>query len=146
MTAMQVLTERLRTLIAGAGYGSREPVIAGVHGPGGPPVFTAQGRTGAGHPAGPATLAYSASLSKQITAGCAALLVREGALDMEGTLARWLPGLPAWAGRVRLRHLLHHTAALPDAQVDAIMGGTADRTTAAVLSALAQIPALAGRP
>jgi CubicO group peptidase (beta-lactamase class C family) len=146
MTAMQVLTERLRTLIAGAGYGSREPVIAGVHGQGRLPVFAAQGVTGAGEPAGPATLAYAASLSKQITAGCAALLVREGALDMEDTLARWLPGLPAWAGTVRLRHLLHHTAALPDAQVDAIAGGAADRTTAAVLSALAQIPALGGRP
>ena len=143
---MQVLAERLRTLIAGAGYGSGEPVIAGVHGTGRLPAFAAQGVTGAGEPAGPATLAYAASLSKQITAGCAALLVREGALDMEDTLARWLPGLPAWAGTVRLRHLLHHTAALPDAQVDAIIGGTADRTSAAVLSALAQFPALAGPP
>jgi hypothetical protein len=35
---MQVLTERLRTLIAVAGYGSREPVIAGVQGRGRPPV------------------------------------------------------------------------------------------------------------
>jgi CubicO group peptidase (beta-lactamase class C family) len=144
---MRVQAERLRSLIARAGYGSREPVIAGVHGPGLPPAFAAQGVTGAGEPAGPDTLAYAASLSKQITAGCAALLVREGALDMEDTLARWLPGLPAWAGTVRLRHLLHHTAALPDAQVDAIAGSTtADRTTAAVLSALARIPALTGPP
>jgi CubicO group peptidase (beta-lactamase class C family) len=117
-----------------------------VHGQGCPPVFTAQGVTAAGEPAGPATLAYAASLSKQITAGCAALLVREGRLDMEDTLARWLPGLPGWAGAVRLRHLLHHAAALSDAQVDAIAGRAADRTTAAVLSALEQVPALAGRP
>lgn len=143
---MQGLTERLSALIAGAGYGGREPVIAGVHGRGRPPVFAAQGVTRAGEPAGPDTLAYAASLSKQITAGCAALLVREGALDVEDTLARWLPGLPAWAGAVRLRHLLHHTAALPDAQVDAIAGGTADRTSAAVLAALARIPALTGPP
>lgn len=143
---MQVLTERLRTLIAGAGYGSREPVIAGVDGQGRLPVFAAQGMTGAGQPAGPDTLAYAASLSKQITAGCAALLVSEGVLDMEDTIARWLPGLPAWAATVRLRHLLHHTAAMPDAQVDDIVGGDADRTTAAVLSALAQVPALSGRP
>jgi CubicO group peptidase (beta-lactamase class C family) len=143
---MQALADRLAVLIAGAGYGSREPVIAGVHGQGWPPVFTAQGMTAAGEPAGPATLAYAASLSKQITAGCAALLVREGALDMEDTLARWLPGLPGWAGAVRLRHLLHHTAALSDAQVDAIAGNAADRTTAAVLSALEQVPALAGPP
>jgi CubicO group peptidase (beta-lactamase class C family) len=143
---MHALAARLAALIAEAGYGSREPVIAGVHGRGCPPVFTAQGMTAAGEPAGPATLAYAASLSKQITAGCAALLVREGRLDIEDTLARWLPGLPGWAGAVRLRHLLYHTAALPDAQVDAIAGRAADRTTAAVLSALGRIPALAAAP
>jgi CubicO group peptidase (beta-lactamase class C family) len=146
MVAMQVPTRRLAALTAEAGYGSREPVIAGVHGQGRPPVFAAQGLTGAGEPAGPDTLVYAASLSKQITAGCAALLVREEALSMEDTLARWLPDLPAWAGTVRLRHLVHHTAALPDAQVDAIIGGTADRTTPAVLAALAQIPAPAAAP
>lgn len=142
MTVMRALTDRLATLIAAAGYGGREPVIAGVQGQGRPPVFAAQGVTGAGEPVGPATLAYAASLSKQITAGCAALLVSEGALDMDDTLARWLPGLPPWAGTVRLRHLLHHTAAMPDTQVDAVVGGTADRTSAAVLSALARLPAL----
>jgi CubicO group peptidase (beta-lactamase class C family) len=145
MAAMQV-TEQLRSLIAGAGYGQWEPVIIGVHSQGGPPVFAAQGLTGAGVPAGPATLAYAASLSKQITAGCAALLVHEGALDMADTLARWLPGLPDWAGTVRLRHLLHHTAGMPDARVDAIIGGTADRTSGAALSALAQVRALAAVP
>lgn len=143
---MQVLTRRLAALIARARYGSREPVIAGMHGQGGPPVFAAQGLTGTGEPVGPGTLVYAASLSKQITAGCAALLVHEGALDMEDTLARWLPGLPDWAGTVRLRHLLHHTAGMPDARVDAIIGGTADRTSAAALSALAQVRALAAVP
>jgi CubicO group peptidase (beta-lactamase class C family) len=146
MMAMQVLTQRLAALIARARYGSREPVIAGMHGQGGPPVFAAQGLTGTGEPVGPGTLVYAASLSKQITAGCAALLVHEGALDMEDTLARWLPGLPDWAGTVRLRHLLHHTAGMPDARVDAIIGGTADRTSAAALSALAQVRALAAVP
>lgn len=143
---MRVVTERLGALVAGAGYGSREPVIVGVHAQGRPPVFAAQGVTAAGEPAVQGTLAYAASLSKQITAGCAALLVREGALDMEDTLARWLPCLPAWAATVRLRHLLYHTAGLRDAQVDAIAGRSADRTTAAVLSALARIPALTDPP
>jgi CubicO group peptidase (beta-lactamase class C family) len=143
---MHLLAEQLTKLIAAAGYASREPVIAGVLGQGSSAVFAAQGVTAAGEPAGSATLAYAASLSKQITAGCAALLVREGALDMDDPLARWLPGLPAWAGTVRLRHLLHHTAGLPDAQVDAIIGGCADRTTGAVLSALAQTYVLAGPP
>ena len=143
---MSLISERLATFIAGAGYGRLEPVIAGVHRQGRAPVFVAQGVTGAGEPLSSATVAYAASLSKQITAACAAVLVREGALDMEATLARWLPELLAWAGTVRLRHLLYHTASLPDDKVDAIVGSTADRTTAAVLSALAQIPDLGSRP
>jgi CubicO group peptidase (beta-lactamase class C family) len=71
--------------------------------------------------------------------------VRDGALDVEDTLARWLPELPAWAGAVRLRNLLYHTAAVPDMEVSAIVGD-GDLTTAAVLSALARVPDLAGRP
>jgi CubicO group peptidase (beta-lactamase class C family) len=133
-------------LVAAAGYGSQEPVIVAVHRQGHSPVFVAQGVTGAGEPLSAATVTYTASLSKQITAACAAVLVREEALDMEATLAHWLPELPAWAGGVRLRHLVYHTAALPDHEVDAIVSSSADRTTPAVLSALAQIPALGDRP
>jgi CubicO group peptidase (beta-lactamase class C family) len=172
MTVMSPLAEQLPALVAGAGYGRREPVIVGVHRQSRVPAFAARGVTGAGEPLSPATLAYTASLSKQITAACAALLVRDGVLDMEAALARWVPGLPAWAATVRLRHLVYHTAALPDAQVDAMMGqtgpavdavvgggadrpgsavdavvgGGADRTSPAVLSALARIPALDRRP
>ena len=109
-------------------------------------MFVAQGVTGAGDPLSSTTVAYTASLSKQITAACAAVLVREEGLDMEATLAHWLPELPAWAGSVRLRHLVYHTASLPDHKVDAIVGSNADRTTPAVLSALAQIPDLGSRP
>lgn len=138
--------ESLAVLIAEAGYGSQDPVIAGVQRLSGPPVFAAQGMAGAAGRLGPDTLTYVASLSKQVTAGCAALLVREGALDMDDPLARWLPELPGWASAVRLRHLVHHTAAMPDGEIDAIKAPGTDHTTAAVLSALAQIPALNGRP
>ncbi|YCK42745.1 serine hydrolase domain-containing protein [Actinomadura sp. ATCC 39365] len=90
----------------------------------------------------PTTVLYAASLSKQMTAACAALLVRDGALDMESPLSRWLPELPGWAGAVRIRHLVHHTAALPaDAEIDALQGA-ADRTTPGVLAALTRFPAL----
>ncbi|HEX6469367.1 MAG TPA: serine hydrolase domain-containing protein [Streptosporangiaceae bacterium] len=138
--------ERLSALIVGAGYGAGEPVIVGVRRSGAAPLFVAQGRTRAGTPASPTTLTYTASLSKQITAACAALLVRRDALDVEDAVTDWLPDLPAWAGAVRLRHLLHHTAALPDREVDALIGPTADRTSAGVLSTLARISAPAGRP
>jgi CubicO group peptidase (beta-lactamase class C family) len=143
---MSLFSDRLTTLIAGAGYGSQEPVIVGVHRQGRAPVFVSQGVTGAGEQLSSATVTYAASLSKQITAACAAVLVQEGALDMEAMLAYWMPELPAWAGTVRLRHLLYHTAALPGDTVGAIVGSTADWTTPAVLSALAQVPALGSRP
>ncbi len=98
-----------------------------------------------GNPFTSATVTYAASLAKQITAASAALLVQEGELDIEAPLAKWLPELPPWAAGVQVRHLLCHTAALPDQQVEAILG-TADRTTPTVLSALTQIPVLASTP
>ena len=128
-----------------AGYGAEEPLIVGLDRPGHGPVFVAQGATRTGEPLRSATVTYAASLAKQITAACAALLVRDGALEIEDPLAKWLPELPAWAASVQVRHLLWHTAALPDQEVEAILG-TADRTTPAVLSALRQIPMLGSPP
>ena len=57
---------------------------------------------------------YAASVSKQITAAGIALLVRDGALTTEDTVARWLPELPAWTHDIRLHHLLHHTSGMPE--------------------------------
>jgi CubicO group peptidase (beta-lactamase class C family) len=41
-------------------------------------------------------------------------LVSKGFGLDEDRLAKFFPGLPAWAGRVTVEHLLHHTAGLPD--------------------------------
>lgn len=68
--------EPLPALVAAAGYGRREPVIVGVHRQGRVPAFAAQGVTGAREMLGAAVVTYAASLSKQITAACAALLAR----------------------------------------------------------------------
>ncbi|MFC5823567.1 serine hydrolase domain-containing protein [Nonomuraea insulae] len=59
-------------------------------------------------------------------------------------MSRWLPQLPAWAGGIRLRHLVHHTAALPaDSKIDAVITG---RTTAGIIRALTRFPVLDRRP
>ncbi|WP_170222822.1 serine hydrolase domain-containing protein [Nonomuraea turkmeniaca] len=135
----------LRRRIAEAGYRPDEPLVLGLRHRGGPPVFHAQGLTATGETLTATTLVYAASLSKQITAACAALLVRQGVLDLESVLSEWLPRLPAWADTVRLSHLLHHTAALPpDAEVDALIDG--DRTSHGVIRALARLPAVQGTP
>ncbi|MEU1728887.1 serine hydrolase domain-containing protein [Nonomuraea sp. NPDC005692] len=139
---MSELHRRTAALVSEAGYRDDEPIVAGIHRRGAPPVLVARGVTASGEPMSATTVFYAASLSKQMTAACAALLVRDGALDMESPLSRWLPELPGWAGAVRIRHLVHHTAALPaDAEIDALQGA-ADRTTPGILAALTRFPAL----
>jgi CubicO group peptidase (beta-lactamase class C family) len=88
-----------------------------------------------------------ASLSKQFTAACAALLAKDGELDLSAPLARWLPELPSWAQSISLRHLAHHIAGLPgDTDVDAALTGRRDRTTAGVITALSRFPSLLRQP
>lgn len=143
------LYQRVAALISAAGYGRDEPIVVGVQQRHAAPVFVAQGLTRTGDPLSGTTLVYTASLSKQMAAACAALLVQRGGLDLDEVLSRWLPDLPAWADTVRLRHLVHHTAGLPlDTQVDAVMteaGGT-DHTSQRVLDALARCSTLQRPP
>lgn len=80
---------------------------------------------------------YTASLSKQITAACAALLVRQGRLDTADVLAQWMPELPPWSRTVRVRHLIHHTSGLPQGvHIDDVLRNEAVRTTDGVVRAL----------
>ena len=55
-----------------------------------------------------------ASLSKQVTATAIMLLVADGRLRYDDVIASLLPGLPSFANGVTVRHLLNHTAGLPD--------------------------------
>jgi CubicO group peptidase (beta-lactamase class C family) len=127
----------LRDRVIAAGYRSDVPLVVGVLRPELPPAFHGQaGLT-------PQSLVYAASLAKQVTAACVALLARVGALNLDGPLSHWLPELPPWAtNTVRIRHLVHHKGGLPF-DVDPI--GT-DRTTANVLTALAGFAHLAHPP
>ena len=60
---------------------------------------------------------YGASLAKQVTGAAAALLVRDGRLDPDQSVARHLTDLPPWAAETTPRQLAHHTAGLPAAGV-----------------------------
>ncbi|MER7424694.1 serine hydrolase domain-containing protein [Nonomuraea rubra] len=134
----RLTVERLERLVRQAGYGGDEPLVVGLQRHREPPIFHVQGLT-------PGTPVYAASLSKQMTAALIALLAREGVLDVDGPLSGHLPELPAWAGGVTPRHLLHHLAALPaDSVVDAVLTG--DRTSEGVLRALTGFAALPGVP
>ncbi|GAA3660501.1 hypothetical protein GCM10022224_024850 [Nonomuraea antimicrobica] len=126
-----------------SGYRRDEPIVVGIQHGRRPPVLLSQGLTLSGDPLGPTTLVYAASLSKQMTAACAAQLVRRGELDPESALSRWLPRLPAWADDVRLRHLVHHTAGLPaDSEIETLLARAADRTSEGIIEALAQFATL----
>lgn len=55
-----------------------------------------------------------ASTSKQFTAMAALILSNRGQLDLRAPLSTLVPTLPAWAAKVRVEHLIHHTSGLPD--------------------------------
>ena len=62
----------------------------------------------------PETAFYIASTSKQFTAAAISQLASEGKLDLDGSIRRWIPELPAWADSITARHLVHHTSGIRD--------------------------------
>src|SRR5690606_7461494 len=50
---------------------------------------------------------YTGSISKQFTAASIALAARDGVIDVDAPARRWLPELPAAAGDVTARELVH---------------------------------------
>lgn len=62
----------------------------------------------------PATNYRLASVSKQFTAMSVVLLAKEGKLSLNAPVPEVLEGLPAYARRVHVRHLLTHTSGLWD--------------------------------
>lgn len=55
-----------------------------------------------------------ASTSKQFVAFCAALLARQGALDLDAAIQTYLPEMPRYADAISTRHLIQHTSGLRD--------------------------------
>lgn len=143
----RVTSADLRALITLAGYGTGDPVVVGVQQHQLPPVVLTSGQTSAGDPLTAGSIVYTGSLSKQMTAACVALLVRQGRLDPEESLAQWMPELPAWSRTVRLSHLLQHTSGLPKGvHIDDVLRAEPVRTTAGVVRAVARIERLATSP
>ncbi|WP_395726600.1 serine hydrolase domain-containing protein [Nakamurella sp.] len=70
--------------------------------------------TDAGLPLTTDTRFDTASVGKQFTATAILLLAQDGKLALTDSLARHVPGLPAWAEQVTLQDLMHHTSGLRD--------------------------------
>jgi CubicO group peptidase (beta-lactamase class C family) len=62
----------------------------------------------------PATVFNVASLSKQFTAACIAILIRRGKLSLEDDVRRYVPEMPQYPHTIRLKHLIYMTSGLPE--------------------------------
>jgi CubicO group peptidase (beta-lactamase class C family) len=80
---------------------------------------------------------YIGSVSKEFNSTGILRLKEEGKLSLDDSVSRYLEGLPAWAGKIRISHLLDYTSGLP--QMDANSGEQWRR-------ALAELPALSFQP
>ena len=67
-----------------------------------------------GTPISPATVFYIASTSKQFTAMSTALLAEQGKISLDDPVRKWVPELPAYADRITIRNLVHHTSGIRD--------------------------------
>jgi CubicO group peptidase (beta-lactamase class C family) len=132
------MVDELARLVDRSAIGSEVPLVIAVHNGAGRMESIARGRWPDGRLVRPTDRFYAASLAKQVTGAAAALLVREGRLDPDLPIARYLPDLPGWADEITARHLTHHTSGLPGAG-DAEPTG-ADWTNAFVLKVLGRLP------
>jgi CubicO group peptidase (beta-lactamase class C family) len=112
--ALTVSDHEVEALLDAAGYSDDGPGVAvAVRRPDGATMTAARGRAGPHRPFTPATVSYTAAVSKQIVGACVARAVLDGTLDTRVPLRRWLRYLPPWADEVKIRHLVHHTSGLP---------------------------------
>jgi CubicO group peptidase (beta-lactamase class C family) len=62
----------------------------------------------------PAKIFDVGSVSKQFTAACVALLVREGRIWLDDDIRKYFPEIPAYERPITIRHLIHHTSGIRD--------------------------------
>jgi CubicO group peptidase (beta-lactamase class C family) len=133
-------------MLRASGYPLETPLAVGVNAGSEDTVIVAQGIGDDGMAFGADSIAYAASVAKQITGACAALLARKGELEPDAAIAEWMPELPRWRDRVRVRHLIHHTAGLPDLWSRMQKTREPAWTSEGVLTALADIQRLENEP
>jgi CubicO group peptidase (beta-lactamase class C family) len=87
----------------------------------------------------PSTNFRLASLTKQFTAAAILRLAERNRLQLDDSIRRWLPELPAWAAPIQIRHLLTHQSGLPDYE-DHLPAGDFQVKDADVVQILVQQP------
>lgn len=135
-------SEDWRTLIETERERQRAPGAAVAVVRGGQPAWLhASGLANLDHrvPVQPATIFQSGSVGKQFTAVAVLLLVQDGRLSLDDRLSRWWRVPPAWQ-RMTLRHLLTHTAGLPEDYPPARLDFQRDHRDAELLRIALQLP------
>ncbi len=67
-----------------------------------------------GIPIAPSSIFHIASISKQFTDICIAMLAAEGAIDVDDDIRLYVPEVPAFGPTITIRHLIHHVSGLRD--------------------------------
>jgi len=65
-------------------------------------------------PNSPETIFHMASVSKQFTAYAILLLVKQGRLNLDDDIHKYLPWVPDFKEKITVRHLLNHTSGIRD--------------------------------
>src|SRR5687768_10301328 len=65
-------------------------------------------------PLTPSSVFNVASLSKQFTAACIAILIQQGRLSLADPLSRFVPDFSRYPDTIRIKHLVYMTSGLPE--------------------------------
>lgn len=80
------------------------------------------------------------SISKEFNGVSILLLKEQGKLKLEDPVSKYVPGLPDWAGKVQLKHLISYTSGLPN------FTAQSDETDEQLLNYLKGLKALSFEP
>jgi CubicO group peptidase (beta-lactamase class C family) len=92
-------------------------------------------------PAKPETVYQSGSVGKQFTSMAIMLLVEEGKLGLEDSLAKHFPGAPKGWKSITVRHLLTHTSGIPDWERKSVLDYRKDYTEEELAKLAMKLPA-----
>ncbi len=96
-----------------------------------------------GTPWTPHTISESGSVAKQFTAAALVLLAREGKLNLDEDIVRWVPEVKGVGRKITIRHLLTHTSGLPDRYtlhaVEGRPAGIVDHDNAEVMDVVSRL-------
>ena len=77
-------------------------------------------------PITPQSVFRIASISKQFTAMCIAILAEQGKLSIDDDIRKYFPGMPGYETPVTIRHLLHHISGIRDYETLQRLAGRED--------------------